>query len=178
VPGGISTRATRYAEAAFSVAEPGGQLDVWMAALDRAANLFAEPAAERFLTSPVVAPERKEAALAELLPGLPDQVSNFFDILIRRDRLDLIPDIRRVFRRLVNEHRGVELAQITTARPIDQRQQELIAARLATLTGKRIEVETQVDPSILGGVVAHVGDNVIDGSIRGRLERLRRTLTA
>lgn len=178
MPGGISTRATRYAEAAFSVAEPAGQLDVWIAALDRASALFADPGAERFLTSPVVAPERKEAALSELLPGLPDPVANFFNILIHRDRLDLIPDIRRVFRRLVNEHRGVELAQVTTARPIDQRQRELIAARLSTLTGKRVEVEADVDASILGGVVAHVGDNVIDGSIRGRLERLRRALMA
>jgi F-type H+-transporting ATPase subunit delta len=178
VPAGISTRATRYAEAAFAVAEPAGQLDAWMAALDRAGALFTDPTAERFLTSPVVAPDRKEAALAELLPGLPDPVGNFFNILIHRDRVDLIPDIRRVFRRLVNEHRGVELAQIKTARPIDQRQREVIAARLSTLTGKRVEVEAEVDPSILGGVVAHVGDNVIDGSIRGRLERLHRALMA
>ncbi len=178
MPGAVSTRATRFAEAAFAVAREGNQLDAWLAALDGAAALFADTRAERFLTSPVVEPDRKQAALAELLPGLPAPVSNFLGILARRDRLDLLPDVHRVFRRLANEHRGIAVAQVTTARPLDPGQQDLIAARLAAVTGKRVEIEVRVDPAILGGVVAHVGDNVIDDSIRGRLERLRRALTA
>jgi F-type H+-transporting ATPase subunit delta len=171
-----SARATRYAEAAFEVARDDDRLDDWIAALDRATALFAERQVEQFLTSPVVPSERKQAALAELLPELPPKVSNFLQILARRDRLELVPEIATQFRRLVNEHRGIEVARVTTAIPLEEQQRQLIAARLSARTGKQVTLETRVDPSIIGGVVAQIGDDVIDGSVRGRLERLRRAL--
>ena len=71
------------------------------------------------------------------------------------------------------------MAQVTTAVPIDERQKAVIASQARRGGSARpSSLETRVDPSILGGVVAQVGDNVIDGSVRGRLERLRRALTA
>jgi F-type H+-transporting ATPase subunit delta len=155
-----NVRAARYAKAAFGVAE-----------LDNRA-------AERFLTSPVVPPPRKEQALRELLPDAPQHVRNFLGILARRGRLELVPEIDRAFRRLLNQHRGVEVAQVTTAIPLDQAQRDLIAARLTARTGKTVTLETHVDPNILGGVVAQIGDDVIDGSVRGRLDRLRRALAS
>lgn len=82
------------------------------------------------------------------------------------------------FRRLLNEHRGIAVAQVTTAIPIDERQKAVIASRLGRRFGKTVVLEPRVDPAILGGVIAQIGDTVIDSSIRGRLERLRRTLTA
>ena len=171
-------RALRFAEAAFAVARDADQLDAWLDALERAAAVYDDHAASLFLTSPVVPAERKRAALAELLPDIPPEVGGFLGILARRDRLDLVPEIAQVFRRLLNEHRGIAVAQVTTAVPIDERQQSVIASRLGQRIGKTVTVETRVDESILGGVIAQIGDNVIDGSVRGRLERLRRALTA
>jgi len=171
-------RALRFAEAAFAVARDSDQLDVWLAALDQAAQIFENQAAASFLSSPVEPAEKKRAVLAELLPGIPQTVSNFFAILAHRDRLDLLPDIAVAFLRLLNEYRGIVVADVTTAVPIDERQKTSIAARLGRRLGKSVVLETHVDPSILGGVVAQVGDDVIDGSVRGRLERLRRSLTA
>jgi F-type H+-transporting ATPase subunit delta len=173
-----NVRATRYAEAAFGVARRDGALDAWLGALDRAAALFSDRLAEEYLTNPTVPPERKRAILAEALPGVPPNVANFLALLARRDRLALVPEIAAAFRRLVNEQRGIEVAQVTTAIPLDERQRSSIAARLAARTGKQITLETHVDPSILGGVVAQIGDDVIDGSVRGRLERIRRALLA
>jgi F-type H+-transporting ATPase subunit delta len=173
-----NVRAARYAEAAFGVARRADQLDAWLEALDRAGRLFADRRSEQFLTSPVVPPDRKRAALAELLPELAPPVHNFLTLLARRDRLELVPEIAAQFRRRVNEHRGIQVAQVTTAVPLDERQRDLIATRLSARTGKQVVLETQVDPAILGGVVAQIGDDVIDGSVRGRLERLRRALTA
>ena len=173
-----NVRATRYAEAAFAVARREQRIDDWLAGLDRAAGLYQDRRAEQFLTSPVVTPGRKIAALAELLPDVPPTVRNFLEILARRDRLDLVPDIAAQFRRLANEHRGIAVAQVTTAVPLDAAQRELVAARLSARFGKQVTLEERVDPSILGGVVAQIGDDVIDGSVRGRLERLRRSLTA
>ncbi len=173
-----NVRAARYAEAAFGVARQAGTLDTWLGELERASALFDTPAAAQFLTSPVVPPDRKQAVLFELLPDLPREVQNFLALLARRGRLDLIPAILTEFRQLVQEARGVETAVVTTAVPIDQRQMSLIASRLTRRVGKTVQVEPRVDPSIIGGVVAQIGDDVIDGSVRGRLERLRRALIA
>jgi F-type H+-transporting ATPase subunit delta len=160
------------------VARPAGTMDAWLGELERAAELFDTPAAAQFLTSPVVPPDRKQAALFELLPGLTREAQNFFALLARRGRLELIPAILTEFRQLVQEERGIETATVTTAVPIDDRQKTLIASRLTQRIGKAVQIETRVDPSILGGVVAQIGDDVIDGSVRGRLERLRRSLMA
>ncbi len=173
-----TVRALRFAEAAFAVARDANQLDAWLDALEQASSVIENAAAGTFLTSPVAPPERKRAVLAELLPNVPPTVHNFLAILTHRNQLELIPEIARVFRRLLNEYRGVEVATVTTAVPIDQGEQALIASRLGRRLGKTIIIEPQVDPSILGGVIAQVGDDVIDGSVRGRLERLRRRLTA
>lgn len=173
-----NTRAARYAEAAFGVARRQGQLDGWVAALDRAAALLEDRQAEQFLTSPVVPPDRKIAALGELLPDLPPTVRNFLEILARRARLGLLGEIAAQFRRRVDAERGVAVARVTTAVPLDAEQQALVATRLTARFGIEVTIETNVDPSILGGVVAQVGDEVVDGSVRGRLERLRRGLMA
>jgi F-type H+-transporting ATPase subunit delta len=173
-----NTRAARYAEAAFGVARRQGQLDDWVTALDRAAALLEDRQAEQFLTSPVVPPDRKIAALGELLPDVPPMVRNFLEILARRARLGLLGEIAAQFHRRVDAERGVAVARVTTAVPLDADQQALVGTRLAARFGKQVTIETNVDPSILGGVVAQVGDEVIDGSVRGRLERLRRSLMA
>ena len=173
-----NVRAARYSEAAFGVASQAGTIDGWLGDLERAAGLFETPAAEQFLTSPVVAPDRKLAVLMELLPDLSRELQNFLGLLTRRGRLELLPDIVTNFRRLAQEFRGVETATVTTAVPIDEGQKTLIASRLTQRIGKTVRVQTRVDPSILGGVVAQIGDDVIDGSVRGRLERLRRSLMA
>jgi F-type H+-transporting ATPase subunit delta len=171
-------RALRFAEAAFAVALDMQALDAWLESLDQAASVFENHAAASFLTSPIVPTEKKRAVLAEFLPTVSIEVRRFLEILARRDRLELVPEIAQVFRRLLNEHRGAAVAQVTTAVPIDDRQRSQIASRLGQRIGKTVTVETRVDPAILGGVIAQIGDNVIDGSVRGRLERLRRTLTA
>ncbi len=171
-------RALRFAVAAFAVARESNQLDAWLDALDQAASVFDNHAAALFLTSPVVPADKKRAVLSELLPSVSTEVGRFLAILARRDRLELVPEIAVVFRRLLNEHRGIAVAQVTTAVPINDQQKATIAARLGQRLGKRVDVETRVDASILGGVIAQVGDNVIDGSVKGRLERLRRALTA
>jgi len=173
-----NTRALRFAEAAFAVARDSNQLDAWLGALEQASSIYDNHAAGLYLTSPVVPADQKRAVLRELLPGIPQEVERFLAILAHRDRLDLVPEIAIIFQRLVNEERGIAVAQVTTAIAIDDGQKAQIATRLSRRLGKTVTLETRVDPSILGGVVAQIGDNVIDGSVRGRLERLRRALTA
>ncbi|MFN8523005.1 MAG: F0F1 ATP synthase subunit delta [Chloroflexota bacterium] len=173
-----NARATRYASAAFAVALDDNQLDEWAGVLDRAAAFFDDPVAARMLTRPTVTAEQKRQALAQALPDAPPKVQNFLGVVAQHDRVGLLPDIAYAFRRLVNEHRGISVATVTTAVPINDQERQAIASRLSQRVGKQVAIESRVDPRILGGVVAQIDDDIIDGSVRGRLERLRRTLLA
>ena len=173
--------ARHYAAAAFGVAAEQGDFDTWMAALDQAAALLRMRSARIVLTTPTIQPADKRAALERLFPNVPQYVRNFFNILAERDRLDQLEGIAQAYRALVNERRDVLIAEVTTAIPLDPESQRLVAERLGTYFGRpadHIAIEARVDPSIIGGVVARVGDTLIDDSVRGRLERLRRTLAS
>ena len=137
-------RALRFAEAVFAVARDMNHLDAWLEALERASAVFENHAAGLFLTSPVVPAEKKQAVLTELLPSIPPEVTRFLAILARRDRLELVPEIALVYRRLLNEHRGIAVAQVTTAVPISEQQQRVIALRLGQRLGKSIDIEPRV----------------------------------
>lgn len=174
----IRRAARRYAEAAFALAQQSQAEDVWARDLQRLADLLTVPVAEKALTSPAVPAAQKLAAIDAELPDLQPTVRNLVQLLLRRDRLELLPDIAAAYRELLHRARGIVTAQVTTAVPLDEAQRALLAERLSRYLGRQVELETQVDPAILGGVVARVGDLLLDGSVRGRLEALRRRLAA
>jgi F-type H+-transporting ATPase subunit delta len=175
-----SASAQRYATAAFNVAAEAGELDRWLAALDELARILRMPSARTVFTSPAVAGADKRGALDRVLPNAPPLLRNFLHILAERDRLDEVPGVAESLRELVNRQRGIVTAEVTTAVPIDAEQQRLLAQRLAAYLQRgpqQVTIRTHVDPSIIGGVVARIGDQLIDDSVRGRLERLRAALS-
>ncbi len=176
----LSGSARRYAAAAFGVARDAGDLDTWLRAIDEVALLFHDARASAILTSPAVDAGDKRAVLDRLVPNLPSLVRNFLNILIERDRLSEAAGIADAFRELVNRERGILTADVTTAIPLEPDMERTIAQRLGTHLGhdsSRLVIRSRVDPKIIGGVVARVGDTLIDDSVQGRLERLRRVLT-
>jgi F-type H+-transporting ATPase subunit delta len=121
----------------------------------------------------------KRAALERLLPNATPLLRNFLAILAERDRLDEVGGIAEAMREMINRQRGIVTAEVTTAVPLDPELERVVQQRLAAHLQRRpdqITVHSRVDPSIIGGVVARIGDQVIDDSVRGRLERLRRAL--
>jgi F-type H+-transporting ATPase subunit delta len=90
--------------------------------------------------------------------------------------MHLLPPILVEFEHLVREARGVLEADVTVARPLTEAERQEILQRLRTLTGKEVQIQVGVDPAILGGVVVRIGDQVIDASVAGRLDRLRQDL--
>ena len=114
-----------------------------------------------------------------MLPNATPLVRNFVHILVDRDRLAEVPGIVEALSELINIQRGIITADVTTAVPLDADMERVVAQRLAAHLGRsaeKVTIRSRVDPSIIGGVVARVGDQVIDDSVRGRIERLRRTL--
>jgi F-type H+-transporting ATPase subunit delta len=176
-----SATAKRYATAAFNVASEAGDLDVWLETLDELARILRMPTARIVFTSPTVATGDKRAALARLLPNVPTTLKNFLSILAERDRLDEVPGIAEELRALVNKQRGIVTAEVTTAVPLDAELQRTLAERIARYLDRQahqVMLRARVDEGIIGGVVARVGDTVIDDSVRGRLERLRRAISS
>jgi F-type H+-transporting ATPase subunit delta len=174
-----SASAKRYAAAAFNVASEAGDFDGWLNVLNEFARILQMPSARTIFLSPVVPISQKHSALDQILPAAAPLVRNFLHILADRARLDEVPGIAEALQALINQRRGIITAEVTTAIPLDADMERLVAERLAAHLNrdpKLVTIRSRVDPAIIGGVVARVGDQVIDDSVRGRLERLRRSL--
>jgi F-type H+-transporting ATPase subunit delta len=177
VPASASAR--RYAAAAFTVASQQGDYDAWLGTLTEFARILQMPSARTIFASPAVPKSQKRAAIDQMLPNAVPMVRNFLRILAERDRLAEVPGIAEALREMINQQRGIITAEVTTAIPLDAELERLLAMRLGAYLNRdpdKVSIRGRVDPTIIGGVVARVGDRLIDDSVRGRLERLRRTL--
>ena len=97
-------------------------------------------------------------------------------LLVQRQLVDYVPNIAKELEQLVLDYRNEAIAQVTTATPMDEQQSTLVRDALEKQMGKSIIMQARIDPSILGGVIARVGDEVIDGSVRYRLNALQQRL--
>ncbi|HZQ97727.1 MAG TPA: ATP synthase F1 subunit delta [Chloroflexota bacterium] len=169
--------ARRYARALFELAlERDEPLESWLSDLQAIQAAIEDPAVRPVLVSPKLSFERKRELVDRALSGLDPLRRNFVYVLIERGRIDLLGAVVREFRAMMLEHQGVAEATVTTAVPISDAEADRIAALLARLVGRRVILERQVDPSIIGGVVARVGDRLINGSVAESLAALRRQL--
>jgi F-type H+-transporting ATPase subunit delta len=121
---------------------------------------------------------RLDLAVAVIGPDVSRPVLNLIVLLLRRGRIELLPRVAQEFARLDDLRNHVIHATAISAAPMGKDEVRALTARLEQLTGGRVELATDVDPSILGGVVVRLGDRLIDGSVRGRLERLRSQLAS
>jgi F-type H+-transporting ATPase subunit delta len=174
-----TSTARRYAEAAFELAERDATVEQWLEQLSLAGRAASDPQTVRRLEDPHVPLQVRVEALhtllgAEMLP----QMGNLIALVLRRRRAESLPDIARQFRRLYNRRAGIVEATATSAARLDDQELAALHARLEQITGARVELATRVDPSLLGGIQVRIGDRIIDGSVRGRLERLRSRVAA
>jgi F-type H+-transporting ATPase subunit delta len=173
------TSARRYAEAAFAIAERDGTTDAWLEQLNRVAQLAQDEPAARLLVNPAVPLERRIAVTDEILDrNAPPPLRNLVQLVLRRGRVELLPGVAAEFRRLVNRRAGITTAVATSASELPPDEVKELSERLERLTGGKVELELRVDESLLGGIVVRVGDRLIDGSVRSRLERLRSRVVA
>jgi F-type H+-transporting ATPase subunit delta len=170
--------ARRYARALLDVAREQGSGEATNQALRAAADLVAGNAAlASVLAHPALAVEKKRAVLREVLGGDGQTLAGrLVDLLIARGRLELLPNVADAFTDAWNAARGVVTAQAVTAAPLTAGQQERLAAALSTAAGITVELASAVDPSLLGGVRVTMAGRIYDGTVRGRLQGLRRHL--
>jgi F-type H+-transporting ATPase subunit delta len=174
-----SSAAKRYASAIFSLGQERGNLDDWQRDLDLLANIVADKRIAVFLENPSVTAERKFAAFESTLgANVQPETRNLARLLVEHNRTALTPEIRDVFTDLVRQERGIVVAEATTADPLNSAEQDLVRQKLEQMTGQRVELATKIEPDIIGGIIIRIGDQVIDGSVRNKLERMRSRLIA
>ena len=173
------TAIRRYAEAAFEIAMRDKTVAEWRSELETAAAIVAEPKVGHALANPSTPLEaRTTTAEATFSPIVSRPVLNLIELMLRRGRIEQLPHLADEFRRLDNQRQGITLATATSASPLSPDEVRALTERMEQYTGGRIELDVMVDPSLLGGLVVRVGDRLIDGSVRSRLERLRNQLVS
>jgi len=173
-----SGAAKRYAQAVFSLAKERGTLEQWQADLALLNEVMADPVAEAYLSNPNVLAADKQELLDKVLADSQPEARNLAHLLIQRDRLEIIPDLYQLYQDALLAERGIAIAEVTTAESLGPEVQQMVRNRLNRLIGKEIELRLHTDPSIIGGIVARVGDQLIDGSVLNQLRRLRARLAA
>ena len=171
---GVSGR--RHAQAVFEIALENNELDRWQADLETMANVLGNPEIAALLEYPKLDASKKRDILQNILPGITPTAMNLAYFLVAKNRLRILPDLLAEFGRLLNAHYGREEAEVVTAVPISDEEKERITKDLAAIAGKEVVLSLKVDPDIMGGLVARIGDKLIDGSVRTRLKDLRRSL--
>lgn len=167
----------RYALAVLDLARERGALDHWVEAIDGLDGLTAQPQYVSALQRDGLTDAQFQSIVRQVVPGIDVVEMNLFRLLRRKKRLVLGPSIASFFRELRDEELGIVRATVRTAVPLDEAQRARITDQLSRAAGGgRVELESEVDPALIAGVVIRVGDRLIDGSTRTRLRRLRRVL--
>lgn len=170
------TVARPYAEAAFELAKAGGALAAWQAALARMAAAAADGRMLECISDPRVSP----AALAELFLGvagaLDTEQRNFVSVLVDNRRLDVLPEISTLFDELKNAQEGSREAVVSSAFPLDAAQLKNLVADLEGKFGGKVKATVELAPELIGGVRIALGDQVIDASVRGKLNAMAASL--
>ena len=171
------TTARPYAKALFALARKANSLAATSTGLQRAATVVADPAVHSLLGSPHVT----AAQLADLvngIAGLDDNGRDFVSLLAQNRRLGFLPEIAALFEQMKSEVENAVDVEVVAAAQLTPDQESRYAAALQKKLGRQVRLHTKVDGNLLGGAVLKAGDLVIDGSLKGRLERLATELTA
>jgi F-type H+-transporting ATPase subunit delta len=164
-----------YARALFEAGKEADKLDE----VREQVGAFADALNENqelsvFFFSPYFSTEEKKEGLGKVLDGAEDIVQNFLELLIEKHRVPAIHRIRREYDALWQEENKLLPVEVTSAIELDEDTVKQIGDQIGERTGRKVQLESKVDPDILGGIVVRVGDRILDASIANRLESLRK----
>jgi len=168
--------AKRYSQAVFEMALEKGELDRWQSDLQKIAGLSRNTLLVAWLHSPKLDSQSKARLIFELAGDIGPLALNLVHLLAARGRLGMAGDIADEYQQLLDKHRGIEHAEITTAIPLDDKDRQRLAKRLSAMVDKEVVLESGVDASLVGGIVVRIGDRLLDGSTYSKLQTLKREI--
>lgn len=173
-----SSAARRYTQALTDIAQESNTFDAWQRDLDTLAALVSDEEVRAYFESPSVQDEQKLKTAEVVLGDAQPEARNLLRMMIERRRLRLLPDIAELFAEAVLANKGIVMVDVTTADALDDAGESLVRERLKGVVGKDVELRLHTDANIIGGIVARIGDQVIDGSVQNQLRRMRATMNA
>ena len=175
MPAGASAR--RYAQAVFQIAVESDELERWLDDLTQLADAITNEEFGQTLSAPRISMAQKESLIRESLgPTVGPLALNLICLLASRGQVNVLPGIADRFQDMLDVHQGVERAEVVSAVSLTDAQRDQVTQMLNDFSGRDIRLTTRVDPDILGGLVVRIGDRVMDGSARSRLQNMRREL--
>jgi F-type H+-transporting ATPase subunit delta len=179
-----NTIARPYAQAIFELAHESGELSAWSESLDAAGQLLADGQVVAYLSDPAFSNDQRAEFLTGLfakggarrLAGKDRKGTNFLKLLLEYRRIAVLPEISAHFETLKADVENTVDVTVTSASPLSKQQKDTIAKSLRVRLGRDVNLETQIDETLIGGAVIKAGDVVIDGSLRARLEGLTNAL--
>ncbi len=168
--------AKRYAKAIFTIGQEQENYEEYNEVLQGVATLFVDtPEVEDALTNPLYPMDVKEKVMTGLVAsiGVDAVMGNFLNLLVQKKRAEILPEIANAYKTMVDEAKNISHGNVISAVELSDELKNNIQTVLEKLTGKKVELTTSVDPSIIGGMVAKVGDLVLDGSIKTQLAGLK-----
>ena len=177
MPSGAGSTARRYADAVFELARESQDFEGWHDDLELLADVFKDRVIVRFFSDPKRSVQEKHGGAHRMFEGrIKPEALNLLLMLIDRGRVEIIPAVMDRYDERAREAHGIVIAEVTTAIQVDAEERRRIAEELTRMTGKRVQLQTKVDDSIIGGLVVRIGDKLIDGSVRTSLQQLRQRL--
>ncbi len=178
MPAFVARYATAFSEVVTAAKLPTEAIDGQLT--DFLATWNASPELRTFFVNPAVPAAQKVAILDKLNAKLAMQkeLRNLIAVLINNDRIGHVSEVAAAYRRILQEQLGIRPAEIVTARELNDEERSALVTEVAKMAGAKIDASFTLDKSILGGAVIRIGSTVYDGSVRGRLDRLKEALTA
>ncbi len=175
----LTTIARPYAKAAFEYALANSNVTDWANALDFASQVASNKDVAAIISNPALSSEEKGNVLLKIGEGkVSDKVENFIKLLARNHRLEALPAIKQRFEVLKAEYEKAAEVEVISASPLSDEQLARLNEKLTTKLGRKVNIETRIDESLIGGLVIRANDMVIDGSVRGKLDKLSESLRA
>ncbi|TDT62391.1 F0F1 ATP synthase subunit delta [Fonticella tunisiensis] len=168
----------RYGHALFDVAKANDKIDLFLDELRNVSNiLINNDELKLFLEHPSITNDEKKRVLQNIFKGkVDDEIIKLMFLLIDHDRINEIRTVYYDYKYLVYKEKGIKIAYVTTAVKMNDEEMSLLKTRLREKYSCDIEVQNIVDPEVIGGVFLKIGDRIIDGTIRGNLENMRKSL--
>lgn len=175
----LTTIARPYAKAAFEYALGAQTVSEWASMLDFVAQAVSNNDVANIISNPSLSAEQKGEVILKISEGqITDKVENFIKLLARNHRLEALPAIKIRFDVLKADYDKAVEVEVTSAAALSDDQLQRLTEKLTAKLGRKVNIQTQVDSSMIGGLVIKAGDMVIDGSVRGKLNKLSETLRA
>jgi len=168
--------ARRYAKALFAVGKEEGKFEEYNEALQGVADLYnSHPEVSDALTNPLYPLDIRQKVMAGMVVsmGVEKIMANFLNLLVEKKRAGILPEVAEEYQAMVDNEKNVSHGSVVSAIELSEELKAKVRNTLEKLTGKKVELTTSVDPSIIGGIIAKVGDLELDGSIRTQLASLK-----